>query len=171
MDVPTPGAQARVEPAAPAEAGPPPAQAEPVPSAKPPKRKSPVTSIPAVIVGVVIAAVAALSIWYLVRGEPLLLQGEVDATRFDIAARVDGRVGEIPVVRGQNVDANAVLVRIDNPETIAKHEQAIAAKAVVDAQMANINVGTRPEVVAARKAALDRAQAALVLAQQTYERI
>jgi HlyD family secretion protein len=128
------------------------------------------TNTPAIIVAMVIAAVATLSIYYLVRGQPLLVQGEVDATRFDIAARVDGRVGEVPVVRGQNVAANAVLVRIDNPETIAKHEQAVAAKVVADAQLANINVGTRPEVTAARKAALERAQAALVLAQKTYER-
>jgi HlyD family secretion protein len=106
-----------------------------------------------------------------VRGEPLLVQGEVDATRFDIAARVDGRVRKIPVARGENVAANAVLVRIDNPETLAKHEQALAAKVVADAQLANINVGTRPEVIAARKAALDRAQAAVVLAQKTYERV
>jgi HlyD family secretion protein len=127
--------------------------------------------IPSAIVAVVIAAVAALSIFYLVRGQPLLVQGEADATRFDIAARVDGRVGEIPVVRGQNVAADAVLVRIDNPETIAKREQAVAAKAVADAQLANINVGTRAEVIAARKAEFDRAQAGLVLAQKTYERV
>ena len=86
------------------------------------------TRLPSIIVGVVIAAVAALSIWYLVRPQPLLVQGEVDATRFDIAARVDGRVGEVPVERGQNVAAGAVLVRIDNPETIAKNEQSLAAK-------------------------------------------
>jgi HlyD family secretion protein len=128
-------------------------------------------NIPAIIVAVVIAAVAFLSIFYLVRGQPLLVQGEVDATRFDIAARVDGRVGEVPVTRGQNIDANAVLVRIDNPETVAKHEQALAAKAVADAQLANINAGTRPEVIAARKAALERAEASLVLAQKTYERV
>jgi HlyD family secretion protein len=127
--------------------------------------------VPSAIVVVVIAAVAALSIFYLVRGQPLLVQGEVDATRFDIAARVDGRVGEIPVVRGQNVAADAVLVRIDNPETIAKREQAVAAKAVADAQLTNISVGTRAEVIAARKAELDRAQAGLVLAQKTYERV
>jgi len=127
--------------------------------------------IPSTIVTVVVATVAILSIWYLVRGQPLLVQGEVDATRFDIAARVDGRVGEIPVSRGQDVDANAVLVRIDNPETLAKREQALAAKLVADAQLANIIAGTRPETIAARKAALDRAQAALVFAQQTYERV
>src|SRR5262245_23762289 len=69
------------------------------------------TRLPSIIVGVVIAAVAGLSIWYLVRPEPLLVQGEVDATRFDIAARVDGRVGEVPVERGQDVAAGAVLVR------------------------------------------------------------
>jgi HlyD family secretion protein len=159
--------EARTE-AAPAQSVTTPPAPEPPPEA--PKPRAP-DRVPSIIVAVVIAAVAALSIWYLVRGQPLLVQGEVDATRFDIAARVDGRVGDVPVVRGQNVDANAVLVRIDNPETVAKHEQALAARVVADAQLANINVGTRPEVIAARQAALDRAQAALVLTQKTYERV
>ena len=127
--------------------------------------------LPSIIVGIVIAAVAALSIWYLVRPQPLLVQGEVDATRLDIAARVDGRVAEIPVVRGQDVAAGAVLVRIDNPETIAKREQALAAKIVAEAQLANINAGTRAEVIAARKAALERAEANVVLAQKTFDRV
>ncbi len=127
--------------------------------------------LPSIIVALVIAVVGGLSIWYLARPQPLLVQGEVDATRFDIAARVDGRVAEVPVERGQNVAGNAVLVRIDNPETIAKHEQALAAKIVAAAQLANINVGTRPEVIAQRKAALERAQASLVLAQKTYDRV
>src|SRR5215471_1941220 len=126
---------------------------------------------PSIIVGVVIVAIAGLSIWFLVRPQPLLVQGEVDATRFDIAARVDGRVGEIPVERGQDVAAGAVLVKIDNPETIAKHKQAVAAKLVAEAQLANINAGTRAEVIAARKAALERAQASVVLAQKTYDRV
>jgi len=64
-----------------------------------------------------------------------------------------------------------VLVRIDNPETIAKNEQALAAKLVAEAQLDNINAGTRQEVVAARKAALDRAQSSVVLAQKTYDRV
>jgi HlyD family secretion protein len=138
---------------------------------KPPTdTRPPPTRTPSIIVGLVIAAVAGLSIWYLVRPQPLLVQGEVDATRFDIAARVDGRVGEIPVERGQDVAAGAVLVKIDNPETVAKHEQAVAAKIVADAQLANIKVGTRAEVIAAKKAALERAQASVVLAQKTYDR-
>jgi HlyD family secretion protein len=157
MDVPTPGARIETEPAPPTEA--------------PKDRALSHSRLPSIIVVVVATAIAALSVWYLLRGEPLLVQGEVDATRFDIAARVDGRVAEIPVTRGENVAANALLVRIDNPETVAKHEQALAAKIVADAQLANIKAGTRQEVIAARKAALDRAQASVVLAQQTYDRV
>jgi HlyD family secretion protein len=129
------------------------------------------TRVPSIIVATVAVAVIVLSLYYLLRPVPLLVQGEVDATRLDIAARVDGRVKEIPVERGQNVAAGAVLVRIDNPETLAKHTQMIAAKAVADAQLANILVGTRVEVIAARKAALERAQAAQVLAQKTFDRV
>jgi HlyD family secretion protein len=125
---------------------------------------------PSFIVGIVAAVVVALSLFYLLRPEPLLVQGEADATRLDIAARVDGRVKQIPVERGQNVPANAVLVTIDNPETVAKLEQMKAAMAVAEAQLANVLVGTRAETIAARKAELERAQAALVLAQKTFDR-
>src|ERR1700743_1521009 len=133
-----------------------------------PKRSA--TRTPSIIVGIVAASVAALSVFYLLRPIPLLVQGEVDATRLDIAARVDGRVKEIPVERGQNVPAKAVLVSIDNPETVAKLEPMKAAMAVATAQLANVLVGTRVEVVAARKAELERAKAALVLAQKSFDR-
>jgi HlyD family secretion protein len=168
MDTPTPP-EARTEAA---EARPLEPKAAPEPAKPAPKPPAPASSrIPAIVVAVVAVAIAAVSIWYLLRGEPLLVQGEVDATRLDIAARVDGRVAAVPVARGQNVEAGAVLVKIDNPETIAKHEQALAAKVVAQAQLANINVGTRAEVIAARKAAMERAQASVVLAQKTYDRV
>jgi HlyD family secretion protein len=139
-------------------------------NAGPTNKAHAVTRTPSIIVGIVAAVVIGLSAFYLLRPEPLLVQGEADATRFDIAARVDGRVKEIPVERGQNVPANAVLVRIDNPETVAKLEQTRTAMAVAEAQLANVLVGTRAEVVAARKAELERAQAAVVLAQKTFDR-
>jgi HlyD family secretion protein len=135
-----------------------------------PKETHGPTRGPTIIVGIVAAAVAALSLFYLLRPEPLLVQGEADATRLDIAARVDGRVKQIPVERGQNVAAGAVLVAIDNPETVAKLEQMKAAKAVAEAQNANVLAGTRVESIAARKAEMERAQASLVLAQKTFDR-
>lgn len=134
------------------------------------KPRNVATRAPAVIVGLVVVAITGLSTWYLVRPEPLLVQGEVDATRIDIAARIDGRVGEIEVQRGQNVAAGAELIRIDNPETLARLRDVEAARIVAQAQLANVEAGTRVETISAQKAAYERAQSAATLAQKTFDR-
>jgi HlyD family secretion protein len=125
----------------------------------------------AVAVAIIVAAIVALAAWYLAWPAPLLIQGEADSTRIDMAARVDGRVAEIPVKRGENVTAGEVLVKIDNPELVAKLAEAVAAKAVADAELARIHAGTRAETVAVRKAEIDRTAANVTLAQQTYDRL
>src|SRR5258708_36642362 len=77
------------------------------------------TRAPSIIVGIVAAVAVALSVFYLLRPEPLLVQGSVDATPLDIAPRVDRRVNEIPVTRGQHVTADADLLQLDCPDTLA----------------------------------------------------
>ena len=124
-----------------------------------------------IIVTLSLAAIAGLSLWYLVQPQPLLVQGEADATRIDIAARVDGRVAQRPVERSDNVAAGQLLFAIDNPEVVKQLHEAEAAKAVAVANLTRIEVGTRPEVVAERKAAVAAARASLTLAQQTYDRV
>jgi HlyD family secretion protein len=130
--------------------------------------KTPWTS--AVIVAVTVSVIVGLSLWYVVQPQPLLVQGEADATRIDIAARVDGRVAQRPVERGDNVEAGVVLLSIDNPQLLTKLREAQAAEAVSQADLTRILVGTRAEVVAARKAALAASQADATLAQQTFDR-
>ena len=125
---------------------------------------------PAIIVSVIVATIVGLSLWYLVQPQPLLVQGEADATRIDIAARVDGKVAKRPVSRGDNVAAGAVLYEIENPELLTSLREAEAAKTVADANLANILAGTRVEVIAQRKAAVDSAAANLTLAERTYGR-
>ncbi|WP_028744880.1 HlyD family secretion protein [Rhizobium mesoamericanum] len=124
----------------------------------------------AVIVMVTVASIVGLSLWYLVQPQPLIVQGEADATRIDIAARVDGRVGERPVARGDNVDAGQILVKIDNPQILSKLKEAKAQKAVAVADLARIDVGVRKEVIAQRKAEIASAEANLTLAKQSYDR-
>jgi HlyD family secretion protein len=138
-----------------------------------PQRERPTGSATAAaaIVTLILAAIVGLSIWYLARPEPLIVQGEADATRIDIAARVDGRVGKRPVERGQNVTAGQLLFEIDNPELITKWRQAQAGVDVAQAQLANILVGTRVEIIDQKKAALESAQSNFTLAQKTYDRI
>lgn len=124
----------------------------------------------ALIVILTVVVIVGLSLWYLVQPQPLLVQGEADATRIDIAARVDGRVGERPVSRGDNVVAGQILVDIDNPQILSKLREAEAQKVVAVADLARIDVGVRKEEVAQRKAAIASAEANLTLAQQTYDR-
>jgi HlyD family secretion protein len=126
---------------------------------------------PAIIVSLIVAAVVGLSLWYLVQPQPLTIQGEADATRIDIAARVDGRVAKRPVSRGENIAAGQLLFEIDNPELLTKLREAEAAAAVASAEFAHIEAGTRAEVIAQRKAAIASADANLILAQKTYDRV
>ena len=123
-----------------------------------------------IIVVVSVAAIFGLALWYLVQPQPLMVQGEADATRVDIAARVDGRVAERRVHRGENIAAGQILVTIDNPELLAKLQEAQAALGVAVADNKRIEVGTRAEVISSRRAAVAAAEASERLAQQTYDR-
>ena len=98
MDMPTPDTRLQTVPELPKKA-----------RKERPRASSRISSV---FVAVVVAAVGGLSIWYLLRPQPLLVQGEADATPLDIAARVDGRAADIPVVRGQNVAAAAAALGV-----------------------------------------------------------
>ena len=59
--MPTANAQAHVAPEPPKQA--------------PKKQASAASRVPSIVVALVVVAVAGLSIWYLLRGEPLLVRG------------------------------------------------------------------------------------------------
>lgn len=139
-----------------------------MPPSTPTSSRAPAPAV--VIVAVLFVAMICLSIWYLSRTEPLVIQGEVQSRTFDMAARVDGRVADIAVVRSQNVKQGAPLIRIDNPELLAKERESEAALRVAEAELARVRAGFRAETIAVRKAEVDRANADLVLAQKTFDR-
>src|SRR5277367_6273707 len=111
-----------------------------------PRRPAPAV----LIVAVLFVTMIGLSIWYLTRREPLVIQGEVQSRTFDMAARVDGRIGQIVVARSQDVAQEAPLIRIDNPELIAKERQSEAALRVAEAELARVRAGFRAETIAVR---------------------
>jgi HlyD family secretion protein len=138
----------------------------PPPMARRTRRPAPAV----LIVGFLFVVMIGLSLWYLTRREPLIIQGEVQSRTFDMAARVDGRIGQIVVARSQNVSQGAPLIRIDNPELIAKERQSEAELRVAEAELARVRAGFRAETIAVRKAEVERAEADLTLAQKTFER-
>jgi HlyD family secretion protein len=138
------------------------------PNKPPAKKRSGMAA--AIVVALMVIGIIAASAWYLAVPPPLMIQGEADSTRTDIAARVDGRVAQIPVERGQDITAGTILIRIDNPELVAKYQEALANQAVAEAELARIHAGTRPELVAISKAQVQSAASQLALAQQTFDR-
>lgn len=152
--------------------GPSPGKADPATEGdNPPPIHPPASRSAAAIVALSVLAIIGLSLWYLAQPQPLIVQGEADAKRIDIAARVDGRVSGRPVERGDNVSGEQILVTIDNPELVTSLHEAEAAKAVAVADLVRIEVGTRSEVIAERKAAIASAEASANLAQKTYDRV
>jgi HlyD family secretion protein len=127
--------------------------------------------IPAVVLTLIVGAIVGLSAWYLTRPTPLMIQGEANSTRIDIAARVDGRLSKLLVERGETIASGQKLLEIDNPELLAKLDEAKAGKALAEAELARIHAGTRAETIAVRKAEIDRASADVTLAQNTYDRL
>jgi HlyD family secretion protein len=123
-----------------------------------------------VILAILFVVMIGLSVWYLSRQEALVVQGEVQSRTFDMAARVDGRVGQIVVARSQDVARGAPLIRIDNPELVAKERASEAALQVAEAELARVRAGFRAETIAVRKAEVERAAADLTLAQKTFDR-
>ncbi len=148
------------------------------PSLDRPAEKSDVAATPrtrrlnprSVITGAIFLAVIGLAIWYLARPSPCSCRERWKAPASISRPGVPGRLVKVPVARGQDVASGATLLVIDNPELVAQLHAAEVEKAVADAELARINVGTRAEIIAQRKAEIDRAAANLTLAQQTYNR-
>lgn len=116
-----------------------------------------------------LAALVALSVWWVTRPAPLLIQGEVAAPRVDVSARVAGRVAEVHADLGQRVDEGALLVRLSNPQLVTAHASAASSLEVARASEAAAGA-TRPEVIRAREAELAAAQADLRLAEEQAAR-
>ena len=123
-----------------------------------------------IVIVAALAGVAALSIWASLAPAVVLVQGEVEATRVDIAPRVAGKIAAVHVNEGERVKTGTVLVELESPQLMAGLASAEASAGVARADRERIN-STRPEVIAARRAELEKAKSDLVLAQQSYDRV
>ncbi len=98
------------------------------------------------------------------------IPGMVRQTEIRIAPEISGRLASIEVLPGQHVRTGEVLAVIDNPDLTAALAEARAAVASSAADRANVYSGVRPEQVAIAGAAVQAAEANLVLAQQQNAR-
>jgi len=126
----------------------------------------------AVIVGcLVLLSIFSVATWLLVHPSPEILQGEVEATQVDVAAKIPGRVGAVNVREGQWVRKGQLLVTLDSPEIRAKLAQATAAENAASAQRDKADRGAREEEIRGARELWQRAERAADLAEKTFRRV
>ena len=122
---------------------------------------------------VVAAIIAFITYTFIVvlKKEPVVLQGEVEAKEFKIASKVPGRILEIAVNKGQKVSKGDFIFSIDSPEINAKLAEATAARSAASAQSRKAQNGAQPEDITAAYSTYIKAEAAAQFANKTFERI
>lgn len=123
------------------------------------------------VIGLLVAIIVLVSsiLYYTLSSNTMSIQGEVEVNRVDVAARVQGRASQIAVDVGSNVKINDTLVVLSSPSLLAQRDY---VQSQLDVAIANRNIAysTRPESIDAQNAALEKAEADLLLAQQSYNR-
>ncbi len=126
--------------------------------------------------GVVLAtrpAVRQQAAAWLGRDDPttdgIIASGFIEAEEVSIAAEVSGRIVELPVADGDEVEAGQVLVRLDDRLAQAQADVARAALEVAQATLAQVRAGARPERIRQAQAALEQAEAARDGAYQAWQ--
>jgi HlyD family secretion protein len=104
------------------------------------------------------------------RGDILRLPGVVEIQEVRLGSKIGGRVESIHTFEGAMAEANDPLVTFEAPELRAQLEQAQAAQALAEAQLARLEAQPRPEEVPSSAAKVRAQEANLALAQDHYER-
>lgn len=128
-----------------------------------------------IIVIVLIAAAIVLGVifvsWYLRKATPLYIQGTVECTTYKASSKIPGRIEEMKVKQGQHVTKGELLYTLSTPELTAKLEQAEAVKSAASAMDQKALSGARVQQKQAALNLWEKAQAGLLLAQKTYNRV
>ena len=123
-----------------------------------------------VIIMFAVGVFTALGI-ILMHKQPLVLQGQAEATEIRISGKLPGRIDTFFVQEGDWVHQGDTLVVINSPEIYAKYQQVNALEQVAVQQNKKIDAGTRRQIVATALQLWNKTKSDLGLAQTTYNRI
>ncbi|MCG8567101.1 MAG: efflux RND transporter periplasmic adaptor subunit [Desulfobacterales bacterium] len=121
----------------------------------------------------IVAAVGVTwtAVQYTQQPQPLVVQGQVEATQIDLASKIPGRVIELHVKNGDQVKKGDLIFVLDSPEIRAKLSQAQAAVDAAGSMRDKAFKGARVEEIQAARNLRDKARAGLELAEKTHVRI
>lgn len=132
------------------------------------------SSLPLIIGGTFFLGIAGFlgwGMWETTHPTPVPLQGMVDARTISVSAKIPGRLSAVNVKEGDLVKVGDSVATIAIPEIEAKLQQVEAQKAAAQAREELAMTGARVQEKEAARADWERARAAMVLAQKTYDRV
>lgn len=104
------------------------------------------------------------------KGKDDRLLGYVEGDYIYAALPENGRIVELPVRRGDKVEAGALLFALDATAAAARLEGAKADLAEAERTLADLQTGERPEELAIIEAQLESARASLMLSEPRVKR-
>lgn len=107
----------------------------------------------------------------LMHKQPLVLQGQAEATEIRISGKLPGRIDTFLVQEGDWVRRGDTLVVINSPEVRAKYQQVNALEQIAVEQNKKVDAGTRRQIVATALQLWNKTKSDLALAKTTYNRI
>lgn len=103
--------------------------------------------------------------------EPVTLQGQIESQQYSISSKVPGRIDQVLVRKGDQVEKGQLIFTLLSPEIDAKLEQAIAGQKAAGALAQEAENGAREQQIQAAKDQWLKAQTAADLAEKTYLRV
>lgn len=126
------------------------------------------TGLFALIVVIVIIFIIGLIVN---KPEPIIIQGEADASEIRISGKVPGRIQQFLAEEGTQVKVGDTLVIIDSPELAAKLEQANATENAAQAQNKKAIKGARKEQILGAYEMWQKALVGVDIAKKSFDRV
>jgi HlyD family secretion protein len=124
------------------------------------------------LIALIVVAVIIFIIGLIInKSEPVIIQGEADATEVRISGKVPGRIDQLLAAEGSQVKIGDTLVILDSPELTAKMEQASAAENAALAQSKKAQKGARKEMILGAFEMWQKAKVGVDIAKVSFDRV
>ncbi|MGF1759246.1 efflux RND transporter periplasmic adaptor subunit [Photobacterium sagamiensis] len=109
--------------------------------------------------------------WQAYQPQPERMQGQIEAQQYNISSKVPGRIDQVLVRKGEQVERGQLIFTLLSPELDAKLEQAKAGEQAAGAMAAQAEKGARRQEIEAARDQWQKAKAASSLMEKTYKRV
>ena len=104
-------------------------------------------------------------------GGGLVANGTIEATEVEVSSKLPGRLAQLLVKEGDQVQANQVIARLDTSEIETEVAQHQATVARAEAQLRELLAGSRLQEIEEARANLEQAEHNLNLAKDEWDRL